>query len=605
MRITLSFLFALTCSAVLNDTARAQTFHSGTPVTGQLTLTGTVNLKQTALGTFSALRPLFSTTLAPLTVPSDPTKIIPLLHPPVSGSIRTMPRLGTHGDATPAVIPRSGLDALSLSVNQAAVAGGFDGLTHAQQKNANNGNQYNVEPPSPSVAVGNGYVLQGVNNAVQVYNTTGTPLLARVLSSNEVFGLPPAIIQATGAAGPFPTDMRVYYDTGIDRWFILQRAQDNDSGGNPLASSHLYMAVSQTGDPTGTYNDYTMDTTDSLNFFGCPCYPDYLQIGSDQYGFYIAANEYNAFFPFFVDATILAISKASLAAGAPSPTAVQFTLQFATGYEFAIQPASTPPGGSNFLASGGVEFFVSSQGRFSIDSALAVWAMVNTSTLLTPNPSLQLMMVNTPVQTYSYPDIANQKPGPLTYGATFTPPGQLAYLDGSDDRVLSVSYAGGRLYVTLAASVIDNTNRQRVGGAYYILSPTLRAGVLNAPVLRQGTLLVNGNHLLRPSIAVNAQGNGAIVFTVVGSDYYPSVAFLPISVTSTSSSMQIVAPGVGPEDGFSGYLDTTQVGIARWGDYASAVVASDGSIWMTAEYIPNAARTVKANWGTYVFRYIP
>ena len=114
-----------------------------------------------------------------------------------------------------------------------------------------------------------------------------------------------------------------------------------------------------------------MDTTDSQNFFGCPCFPDYMQIGADQYGFYITADEYNAFFPFFVDATILAISKTSvLSAGAATPTAVQFTLPFATGYEFAIQPATTPPGASNFLASGGVEFFVSSQARFSIDRAL-------------------------------------------------------------------------------------------------------------------------------------------------------------------------------------------------------------------------------------------
>src|ERR1035437_8638721 len=159
-----------------------------------------------------------------------------------------------------------------------------------------------------------------------------------------------------------------------------------------------------------------MDTTNSQNFFGCPCFPDYLQIGADQYGFYITADEYNAFSPFFVDATILAISKTSLAAGAVSPTAVQFTLPFATGYEFAIQPATTPPGASNFVASGGVEFFVSSQARFSIDNSLAVWAMTNTSTLLISNPNMQLIRINIPTQTSSYPDVANQKPGPLPYG---------------------------------------------------------------------------------------------------------------------------------------------------------------------------------------------
>ena len=51
----------------------------------------------------------------------------------------------------------------------------------------------------------------------------------------------------------------------------------------------------------------------------------------------------------FVDASILAISKASLAAGLAQPTAFEFLVPFNT-YEFAIHPATTPPGASYFLA---------------------------------------------------------------------------------------------------------------------------------------------------------------------------------------------------------------------------------------------------------------
>jgi hypothetical protein len=495
--------------------------------------------------------------------------------------------------------------AQNLSINQTAQTSGFNGITHTQMRLADHGNQFNIEPPSPAIAVGNGFVLQGVNNAVQVYNSSGTALLATVLSSNQVFGLAPSLNQSTGVQGPFPTDMRVFFDSGTSRWFILQRVWDSDAAGVSLPSSHMYLAVSQTNDPTAAYTVYEMDTTDGMNFAGCPCFPDYMQIGADQYGFYITANEYNAFSPFFVDAWVLAISKNGLAAGVPTPTAVQFTVPFATGYEFAIQPASTPPGASNFIASGGVEFFVSSQARFAIDSNLAVWAMMNTSTLLSNNPNLQLLGITVPVQQYSFPDVANQKLGPTPLGSSFIPPQPLEFLDGSDDRVLSVCYAGGRLYVTLATTVVDSDGRQRVGGAYFILSPGLRAGLLAAPVFRQGTLAVNKNHLLRPAIAVNAQGNGAVVFTLVGSDYFPSAAFLPISVTSTSSTVQIAAAGLAPEDGFSGYPDAGD-GVARWGDYSGAVVAPDGSIWMVAEYIPDpSTRSPKANWGTYVIHFVP
>lgn len=586
-----------------------QSVYTGTPVTGQLALVGSVNLAQlsTSRVAGSSLKALDVRSI-PSTAFLQPEqgKVVPLLRPPLSFRTGTATPKAARRAPEIAGIGREGnLASHSLSINPSTTAFGFNGLTHAQQRLANQGNQFSVEPPSQAIAVGNGYVLEGVNNAVQVYNTAGAALLPAVLSSNEVFGLAPAINQLTGANGPFPTDMRVFFDSGMSRWFILQRAQDNDINGTSLPFSHLYLAVSQTSNPTAGYNIYIMDTTDSNNFFGCPCFPDYLQIGADQYGFYITADEYNSFFPFFVDATILAISKSSLAAGAAAPVAVQFTLPFATGYEFAIQPASTPPGASYFAASGGVEFFVSSQARFAIDNSLAVWAMTNTSTLLTAAPNLQLLRINTPTQTYSFPDVANQKPGPIPYGASLTPPGILEVLDGSDDRVLSVCYSGGRLYVTLATAVVDDSGRQRIGGAYFILSPSLRAGTLAAPVLRQGYVQVNGNHLLRPAIAVNAQGFGAIVFTLVGPDYYPSAAFVPISVTSTSPTIQIAAAGFGPEDGFSGYLDPGVPGIARWGDYSGAVVAPDGSIWMVTEYIPNAFRTPKANWGTYVIRYVP
>src|ERR1700730_9648466 len=94
---------------------------------------------------------------------------------------------------------------------------GFNGMTHLDQRLANNGNQFSVEPPNTSIAVANGFVLEGVNNAVQVYSTNGTPLLPSVLSSNQVFGLGPAINRNTNVYGVFPTDMHVFYDQSINR----------------------------------------------------------------------------------------------------------------------------------------------------------------------------------------------------------------------------------------------------------------------------------------------------------------------------------------------------------------------------------------------------
>jgi len=584
----LPIVFLATVLATAAQSLSAQSFYGGSKVTGQLVLTAQVNMLQQ-----SQLLKAQGAAI-PLTTEVPPKILRSRLRPPqrfsVQGGLRPTSAMAT-------------IAMQSLQIDPVVTAFGFNGITHAQQRTAFGGNQFSVEPPNPSLAVGNGYVLEGVNNAVQVYDAvSGAPLLPAPIASNQLFGLTPAINWTTGINGVFPTDMRVFYDAGIDRWFVLQRSLDNDEYGNAINSSHLYIAVSQTVDPTGTYNVYTMDTT-NRGHLGCPCFADYPQIGADAHGFYISANEFSTSFNSFVDATILAISKPALASGAISPSAFRFTIPFISGYEFAIQPASTPPGASYFLANGGGQFFASTQGSYAVDNKLAVWLMTNTSSLGNADPSPILTSTLSSVLTHVYPDVATQRPGPLPYGSSVS--GVLAYLDGGDNRVLSVSYAGGRLYATFATGVTDEDARQLVGGAYVVLATNFRGGVLATQLLRQGYLLVRGNHLLRPAIAVNSLGRGAITFTLVGPGYYPSAAFVPFDTNSTGPSIQVAAFGMSPEDGFSGYSFAGFPGVARWGDYSAAVAASDGSIWMATEYVPDAPRTQLANWGTYLSRYLP
>jgi hypothetical protein len=614
-------LLAIGLFAAASLLAQTSYFY-GSNVTGQLALcTGagtcspTVNALQQAQTSaqgaqFSALRTLdLSANLS-----SDFIREAPILSPeipqsfrPVQPRFRLARRFSQASLARPEALPS--LSAHALPVNTASSAFGFMGVTHYDERNANGGNQFSIEPPSQGLAVANGFVVEGVNNAFQVYNAAGAPLLPAVISTNQLFGMAPAINRSTipSVCGPYPTDIRVFYDQTLNRFFVMQRAQDYDLFCDALPSSHLYIAVSQTGDPTGTYNVYTMDTTDSQTF-GCPCISDYPEIGADQYGIYLTWDEYDTNFS-FRGAVVLAVSKASLGANASTPTAYQFRLPYRTGYEVAIQPATTPPGGSYFLASGGLEYFVSSQTTVLPSVSLALWAMTNTSTLATANPSLTLIEVSVPAPLYQFPPNANQRLGTLSLGST------LELLDGSDTRIQSVEYMSSRLYVTLGTSVNDDNGKSVAAGLYSILSPSYRGGVLNASVLNQGYIYVNNNHILRPAAAVNAQGQGAIVFTLVGPDYYPSAAFLPITTTFNGtpgslipvvgSTIQIAGAGFGPEDGFSGYSAYGGFGVARWGDYSGAVVSADGSIWMGTEYIPNAPRTTLANWGTYLIHLVP
>jgi hypothetical protein len=338
---------------------------------------------------------------------------------------------------------------------------------------------------------------------------------------------------------------------------------------------------------------------------------DYPEIGSDQYGIYITWNEYDSTVTYPRNAIVLAISKTALSSGVSSPTTIRFQIPNGAGYGFAVQPAMTPPGAFYFVADGGLEYFVSSLALSGGDNHLVIWAMTNTSTLNGPNPSPSLtdqtvQLGQSPnTLTYTYPPLAYQRPGPTPYGSSLFR--GLETIDGGDNRVQSVEYVGGRLFVALETQVIDDNGNSVVGSAYVILAPSFRPQLtpaLNATVVRQGVLYVNNNHLLRPALAVNAQGNGAMVFTLVGPSYYPTAAYVPISVLSTSSTLQIAGSGAAPEDGFSGYLI---YGYARWGDYSAATVASDGSIWMGTEYINSQPpyRTTEANWGTFLMQYVP
>src|SRR5579872_4778009 len=334
----LPFLIASVIAASIAVPANAQqVFYSGNNVTGQLSLIGTVNFRQQAQ----------TLQLAALKLQGgEVLKSNPLLRAPLG------PQRLFGASAAPALI--QGLPVVSPATGFF----GFNALSHLDQRNANGGNQFSIEPPNQSIAVGNGYVLEGVNDAVQVYTTSGTPSLPAVISANQVFGLAPAIDRTTNIYGVYLTDMHVFYDQYIARWFVVMRSQDNDTAGNPLNRSHLYIAVSQTSDPTASYSIYRMETTNA-GHQGCPCIDDYPQIGADQYGFHIAWNEFNSASLQFLDAAILSLAKTNLAAGAAAPTAFQFLLPASTGFEMSIQPASTPPGAANFVGNGGVEYFVS------------------------------------------------------------------------------------------------------------------------------------------------------------------------------------------------------------------------------------------------------
>ena len=296
----------------------------------------------------------------------------------------------------------------------------FEGVNHRDSRLAFGGNQFSGEPADQGLCVGNGYILETVNSALRVFDAnTGAPA-SPVLALNEFYGFPPAIDRTNFIFGPFTFDISCHYDPDTNRWFHLAVDLDQDPvTGNFTGKNYLDLAVSTSGDPTGTWNVYRIpgmndgtEGTPDHNCAGGPCFADFPHIGVDKNGVYISTNEFPLFAPGFIGAQVYAISKRALVAGDNSIDVYLFdTSQEAWQVRenepgFTLWPALSA--GKQFAGEqGGTEYFVSSNAVFDGDNGdseeIIVWALSNTRSLNRANPQLRLTRTIVPSLRYAIP----------------------------------------------------------------------------------------------------------------------------------------------------------------------------------------------------------
>lgn len=500
---------------------------------------------------------------------------------------------------------------------------GMEGMSQFDQRVAGTGiyanTQSTLDPPEPAVCVNDQYVLETVNGGIRIFGTDGTPRTP-TLSINQFFKAEPAIRRTpTVAWGEKLADPRCFFDSDVNRWFVVVFTQKLLPSGAGSGRTFLDLAVSQTSSPLGTWNVYRIETTNDgrngVSHAGCPCYPDYPVIGADKYGFHITTNEVS-YAGGFHGAQIYAMSKAALVAGTLPPVVVVDSRTLPApdgGLWYTVQPALNPPGAPYELANGGTQYYLSALDfGGTLDNRIAVWAMTNTSSLDSATPDLRLSVALVDTQVYGRGPDAEQKDGPLPLGRDIipnqygSPTEKIALLASNDARMHQVWYADGKLWGATNTVVKTDNGPVRVGAAYFILSPSATANSVSATVVKQGYVAVNRNNLLFPAIGVTAAGKGVINFSLAGPDYYPSAAYAPLDAVSGAGDVRLVKAGVGPLDSYTGYQhyfpgDRT----ARWGDYFGAAAAPDGSIWISTEYIGSGPRTSLTNWGSYISRVIP
>ncbi len=543
----------------------------------------------------------------------------------------TAQTLGFHAHAA-AASPRARSAALqppspagTQTVNSIGAATGFNGISHIDQRNAGTGiytsTNNNIEPPDQALCAGDGFVVEVINDALAVYDENGNTVTA-VTALNQFYNLVPFFNRVTGFVGDDVSDPKCYYDPVGQRF--IQTILEVDSPGNfgqpPANRTHLLIAVSQTSDPTGSWNLFTIDSSDDgLNgtpaHTACPCLPDQPLLGANEDGVFIDTNELqNNASMFFNGVQMYALGRASLEGSTSSVGFVHLDLgPVPTGDANlpmwgSIQPSTAldPGSGTELLMSGGPDDIF--QSTASLDNRIAVWSLTGTGSLNSATPSVALRHVVLASQTYGVPQNtgATQKEGPTPLrdllNQQFNDNDPLEAINSNDSRMRSqVTDLHGILYGATNTTVTSATGPPRIGIAYFVVSAIGTPSGVVAAIVHQGYLAADGENVLYPSIAVSRHGLGAMSFTLSGPDFFPSAAYVRFDLVQPVGPIHVAEAGAAPEDGFSGYnfFQEPVPGVARWGDYSAAVFADD-AVWMGNEFIPSTPRSLLADWGTFI-----
>jgi hypothetical protein len=532
---------------------------------------------------------------------------------------------GSGGDGLggPAVTPQ-------LVAGQADGVSGFNGLNFFNTRFADGGNAFSVEPPDGGFCAGNGFVVEALNDVTAVYSASSHQMLKGPTSLNTFFNYPFAINRTTGVRGPELTDPTCLFDAGVQRWFLTVLTLDTTPRGALIGTNHIDFAVSQTADPTGSWNIYSFHTEDdgtlgqpNHHCAGGPCFGDFPHIGADANGFYVTTNEFSLFGAGSTTAQIYAISKRALAAGAANPLVVHLdNLQVNGANEpgFSLAPSKVP--GTHYAETlGGTQYFLSALA--APDNRLDIWALTNTRSLDSDQPNLKLVNGLVTAEAFQRAARSSQKPGsvPLAdcvnincLGLGHDPNTEVeGQLDSGDTRINQLVFANGKLWSSLDTAVMVNGQVQ-AGLAFFVISPKLfSTEQVGGEVLRQGYVSVANNNVTYGALGVTDSGKGVLTFTLVGQDHFPSSAFVFVDVGHGASDIHVAAEGVGPQDGFTEYPFVSGQNRPRWGDYSGAV-AVGGTIWLETEYIAQTCtlsqfqadptcggtRGPLGNWGTFI-----
>lgn len=500
-------------------------------------------------------------------------RVLPLLRPghlssgAAAATTAAAPRVSSSGTATGSSGPARSFEGLNALDNKAA--SGFD-----------------LEPPDEGLGAGNGYVVNFINVAGGIYNSSGTRLVGPFYL-NTFFGEP---------AAANTSDPRVFFDSSSNRWFATMLEYAISPKGL-FTESHVDIATSTTADPRDPWRIVQIPTT-NLGHAGCPCLADYPILGVDTHNIYVSTNEFNQTGTTFNGAQLYAVSKPQLVAGAKVVNVASYQDLSAGGtVGYHVQPANT-------YGDPGVEYLMSSlDPNSTFDNRLAVWALNDPASVTTGGlPALTVKVISS--EAYSFPPNAQTPPG-FCSGSLCAPHGlaTTGTVSTDFDAMQEVQYINGVLVGALNTGVtVPGDPAERSGVAWFVVHPESSGGAVGAgtKVMRQGYISQNGAYLLYPHLNMTPSGSMAVVFGIGGPSTYLSAGYATAPVGGTFGQIKVAGAGVAPDNGFTGTAPFG--GSGRWGDYSNGqIIPGTNDVWLATQDIPNTGDG-NANWGNRIFR---
>ncbi|MCA9954988.1 MAG: hypothetical protein KC434_09730, partial [Anaerolineales bacterium] len=370
-------------------------------------------------------------------------------------------------------------------------------------------------PPDPELAVGPNHIIAVVNVAFEIYDKSGNSLVgpttfASFMSSNA---------NCTGVFDP-----NALYDEREDRFILGIDADGTD----------YCIAVSQTGNPTGSWNIYSFTTGSASLFF------DYPHVGVGNDAIYMGGNMFSSG---FLDSRVWAFDKTAMYNGLGAGS----VMKNLGGNDDTPQPLNLHGWNQGTWPTSGPHYIFTETGYDGANHTIWAWNDPFGANTLTAVGTVDL----------------NAATGVVSGFPLDTPQQTGGTLQGNDWRPQDFEYRNGYAWTSMAIAC-------NPGGGSVNCVRWAQIDLSTMTVADAGVYGSNGEYRTFPDLAVNACNDMAIGYTKSSSSMFPGVFATGRLSTDTAGTLQAETLLKAGEISYTSFETSAP---RRWGDYTEMTIA--------------------------------